>query len=66
MKFTTLAVVIAILLVIGSFAVLSTLASASEGVILLLSAVALIGRIISKIALILHSSTHSQQSQQIS
>jgi hypothetical protein len=66
MKFTTLAVVIAILLVIGGFAILSTLASASESVILLLSATALIGRIISKIALRFNTHTHSQASQQLS
>lgn len=66
MKFTTLVVVIAILSVMGSFAILSTLATASEGVILLLSAVALIGRIISKIALLLCSHNPSQESQQLS
>jgi hypothetical protein len=66
MKFTTLAIVIAILLIISGFALLSTLATVSEGVILLISATALIGRIISKIALLLSSHTHSQESQQLS
>lgn len=63
MKITTLAVIVAILLVIGGFAILSTLASASEGVILLLSVVALIGRVISKIALLLNINTPSQEPQ---
>lgn len=52
MKTTTLAIFIAALVIAGSFVIFSTLATASEGVILGLSAVALIGRLISKITLL--------------
>lgn len=52
MKATTLAIFIAALVIAGSFVIFWTIATASEGVILGLSAVAFIGRLISKIALL--------------
>lgn len=66
MKMTTLAIVIVFLLVVGGFAILTTLASASEGVILLVSAIALVGRIVSKVALLLNIRSHPEQPQELS